>query len=113
MSTEERKAARTEATRRWRNKNREKWNAYCRSYRSRKYGLSEKAYFVLLARQEGKCGACNTPFSETPHIDHDHETGQVRGLLCRGCNTGIGSFKENIHALQGAIEYLRKHGSIA
>jgi hypothetical protein len=41
-------------------------------------------------------------------IDHDHTTGQVRGLLCDNCNPALGSFKDNIETLQKAIDYLKE-----
>ncbi len=43
------------------------------------------------------------------HVDHNHKTGKVRGLLCYNCNNGIGRFKEDIETLEKAIEYLKKH----
>ncbi len=43
---------------------------------------------------------------QTPHIDHDHSTGKVRGLLCSCCNTGIGMFKDNPDVLDRAAFYL-------
>jgi hypothetical protein len=73
------------------------------------YGLEPEQYKVMHEAQQGKCAIC----SEEPktkrglHVDHDHETGKVRGLLCHGCNVALGSFKEDVTLLNKAIEYLR------
>jgi hypothetical protein len=49
---------------------------------------------------------------DKPNIDHCHTTGKVRGLLCNGCNTGIGMFKESIPALLKAADYIFEHVSV-
>ena len=58
-------------------------------------GLTVQDFDAMLARQGNACGICRRRFRGTPHIDHCHLTGWVRGLLCHGCNTGIGSFGDN------------------
>ena len=61
----------------------------------------------LLEAQNGKCGICKTPFTEvTPCLDHDHVTGNIRGLLCNFCNVGLGYFKDNLEALESARKYI-------
>jgi hypothetical protein len=59
------------------------------------YGLTVHEFDAILARQGNACGICRRSFRGTPHIDHCHLTGWVRGLLCGGCNTGLGSFGDN------------------
>ena len=77
--------------------------------RSYKYGITADDFKQMFETQQGKCAICN----EEPktkrglHVDHDHETGKVRGLLCHGCNVALGSFKEDVTLLNKAIEYLR------
>ncbi len=77
--------------------------------RSYKYGITPDQFKQMFETQQGKCAICN----EEPktkrglHVDHNHETGKVRGLLCHGCNVALGSFKEDIGLLNKAIEYLR------
>jgi len=77
--------------------------------RSYKYGITPEDFKQMFEAQQGKCAICN----EEPktkrglHVDHDHETGKVRGLLCHGCNVALGSFKEDVTLLNKAIEYLR------
>ena len=65
----------------------------------KKYGLSLDNYNELFIQQGGKCAICGklqSEFNYPFHVDHDHLTGQVRGLLCAGCNTGLGQF-EKLH----------------
>lgn len=76
------------------------------SQRIKKYGVSEKDYEQMLLSHNNLCAICNKPSPRTLHIDHDHKTGQVRGLLCSTCNTGIGLFKDDISVLNSAIAYL-------
>lgn len=87
--------------------NRDKVRNTQRSWQIRnRYGLSREEYENLLKQQNNKCAICKKPFKSTPHIDHDHDTNRIRGLLCYRCNTAIGSFKENIMTLKSAIRYL-------
>lgn len=74
------------------------------------YGMTEDQYNELNQKQNGKCACCGHS-SKRLHVDHDHKTGKVRELLCHGCNTGLGLFRENIERLKLAIEYLTKHQS--
>lgn len=70
----------------------------------KKYGLTLEAYEALLAEQEGSCFICHS--EEDLVVDHDHDTGDVRGILCRKCNSGLGMFKDNPELLTKAAEYL-------
>jgi len=75
----------------------------------RKYGITEQGYNNMFAGQDGSCAICGTHQSglkEPLHVDHNHVTGEVRGLLCKSCNTGIGLLKENEEILRKAIDYL-------
>lgn len=91
------------------------------AYVRRRYGLSIDGLERLLERQQGACGICRRPWLACPPakrtkfeqhflqhlcIDHDHKTGQIRGLLCNACNTAIGLFEEDIFRLTGAIAYV-------
>lgn len=79
-----------------------------RSRRSvlKKYGLTEEHYQALLAAQSGMCAICKNPGQRRLCIDHDHVTGQVRGLLCDHCNRALGSFNDDPALLQTAANYL-------
>jgi len=78
--------------------------------RAYKYGITPDDFKVMYEVQQGKCAICNEKPSTKRglHIDHDHETSKVRGLLCHGCNVALGSFK-NINLLNNAIAYLRSN----
>lgn len=73
-------------------------------------GIGEKEYNALLEEQEYVCAICSHPHVEEKggrlHVDHDHETGKIRGLLCNHCNLGLGHFKDNPTFLSSAIWYL-------
>jgi hypothetical protein len=56
----------------------------------REYGLSIDDINRMLVDQKFACAICRVPFAATPHVDHDHKTGNVRGLLCPVCNIGTG-----------------------
>lgn len=81
--------------------------------RLKKYNLTIHTYLELLVSQDHKCSICEIDLVDLPkndvHIDHCHEKGIVRGVLCRGCNTGLGMFKDNKTALLAAVAYLEKH----
>ena len=76
------------------------------SHRRSKYGITEEQYNNMILSQNNLCAICNNPSSKTLHIDHDHKTGEVRGLLCSNCNMGMGFFKDNTVFLNNAIQYL-------
>lgn len=82
----------------------------------RYYGMSREEYNVMLAEQDGKCAICKNEetaiFKGRPkelHVDHCHETGKIRGLLCGCCNGGLGLFKDNVDTILAAIRYLKFH----
>ena len=73
-----------------------------------KYGVGIAEVDQIVARQDGTCGnkGCSTPVTNRSHIDHDHETGIVRGVLCQPCNQALGLCKEDRGRLLGLVEYL-------
>jgi hypothetical protein len=76
------------------------------THRRKKYGVSEEEYKNMVLSQNNICAICNKPSHKTLHVDHDHITGKVRGLLCSSCNMGIGMFQDDIDILNNAIKYL-------
>lgn len=71
------------------------------------YGIEEHQYEEMMQQQSGKC-AIPSCENRAEHIDHDHETGGVRGLLCLRCNLILGMAKESQELLCGIAEYLRE-----
>lgn len=62
----------------------------------------------MLVDQMSRCMICPDEIElRTAHIDHCHETGAVRGLLCRSCNLGLGHFKDRVELLEKAMTYLK------
>jgi hypothetical protein len=82
-----------------------------------KYGITFDDYCEIHRKQNGLCAICGQveqhPNKLHPvgqlNIDHDHNTGVVRGLLCGKCNKGIGLFDDNVELLDKAKEYIIKH----
>lgn len=77
---------------------------------ARQYGLTPERWHALHDAADGKCGICGKETHDLC-IDHDHQTGEIRGLLCDPCNTGLGLFKDNPVILRAAIRYLRAASS--
>lgn len=102
--------------------NREKTKAYQLEYRvahpevqlrahlHRRYGITPETVAVLREVQNGACAICAAPLGPAhgTHVDHDHVTGRVRGLLCGHCNRGLGGFHDKPEHLLSAIAYLKK-----
>jgi hypothetical protein len=79
------------------------------SYLKGEYGITLDDYNKMFADQNGCCAICNihaSMLTKSLYVDHSHETGEVRGLLCSECNLALGKFKDNITTLQNAIKYL-------
>lgn len=76
-----------------------------------KYNLSWDDFRALLEAQESRCFLCEKEFDLTQpyacRVDHDHETGEVRGILCNPCNIGLGAFRDDQELMGKAIMYLR------
>ncbi|MET1001827.1 MAG: endonuclease VII domain-containing protein [Acidimicrobiia bacterium] len=79
-----------------------------KSHLKRNYGLTLDQYEEMLAAQGGVCAICRQPRPEdrTLHVDHDHETGEIRGLLCFKCNNALGDFNDDHDLFQTAADYL-------
>ena len=83
-----------------------KWASYLKS----KYGLTVQEWQDMLSEQGGVCAICGeVQENRSLCVDHNHETGDVRGLLCVRCNAGIGNFREKPDLFLNAIAYLERH----
>ena len=91
--------------------NKEKWVLSNRkSCYKRKYNITIEQYNKILLEQNNKCKICGTENKEKYfHIDHNHKTGKIRGLLCCNCNLALGFIKDNSFILIKAINYLREY----
>ena len=91
-------------------KNPQKYLQYYKtSHRRKKYNLEPHEYDKLMQDSNNLCMICKSPPGrKSLHIDHDHKTGKVRGLLCQKCNVGLGNFNDNVDLLNKAISYLKK-----
>lgn len=76
---------------------------------SARYDITPDGYLKLLESQSGTCALCQwkPDRHQRLHVDHDHQTGRVRGLLCRGCNLGLGHFKDDAARLARAAAYIQ------
>lgn len=77
----------------------------------RVYGLSHEALFAMRERQGNRCAVCRDALrpGRGTHIDHDHDTGQVRGLLCRACNLAEGNLRGSALRARRLAAYLEAH----
>lgn len=79
------------------------------------HNITLKQYNQIFKSQNGQCAICKTTKPGGPggrlHIDHDHDTDKIRGLLCSKCNSALGSFQDNPEILKSAIQYLEKHNA--
>lgn len=75
------------------------------------YGLTIEKFAEIYAHQDGVCAICKLPEMDRDRlvIDHDHITGRVRGLLCSGCNVGIGALRDDPETIRRARDYVFAH----
>ena len=118
----------------WRAANPERLAAYRQQHRlthadriadsklRRSKGIGLAGYGALLAAQDGVCAICGSPETARANngrsrrflsVDHDHEAGHVRGLICARCNTGLGAFGDDAARIDAAARYLRERSAEA
>lgn len=128
---EEKKAIGRRASENWKRNNPDRVKATAKRYRDndrtrekarklmKDYGMSLDAYWQMVTDQHGLCAICTrgetasrpSGIQLSLSVDHDHATGEVRGLLCQACNSALGLFRDSCDNLRAATEYLREHGS--
>lgn len=118
-----------ERVRRWQEDNRERYLskqaqykhegklkiAARRSHLKRTFGMTQEEYEARLREQGGGCAVCKRPPKpgKSLHVDHDHETGYVRGLLCFSCNAALGHFQDDIDRIDAALTYVAAKRRVA
>lgn len=99
-------------------KGKEGWDKHRKTYRSsyykRIYGITLEEFETKLENQDFKCAICRVELdidkdSRKAHLDHCHESGKIRDILCVCCNKGIGYLKEDTEILENAIKYIKRH----
>jgi hypothetical protein len=93
---------------------------YVRAMNLKKYGLTPEQYDEMFAAQDGRCAACG---QEETHrnqfgvvrlaVDHDHDSGRVRGLLCARCNRALGLLGDDASRVAGLLAYRERWGGDA
>lgn len=101
----------TQRHRKWVNENPDKVAKIELGRLKKKFGMTIQQFEEMVMAQDGTCAICKQPcrIRSRLSVDHDHETGKIRGLLCSSCNSAIGLFLENPVALRRAAEYLEKY----
>ena len=88
-------------------KNKEEISEKNKWYRfKKKYGLNKEQYEQMMEMQDGLCGICGDREAEV--VDHNHNTGEVRMLLCQNCNRGLGHFNDDPVLMRAAANYLEE-----
>lgn len=122
-NTDYEKLTKKEQRKRYREKNKDKIKERSKEYTLKSvdkrkeyylkkfFKMSLEDYNNMLSSQNNSCkicGAHESEFTKKLAVDHCHETGKIRGILCHNCNKSLGSFKDSIEILQRAIDYLNK-----
>lgn len=102
---EKNRVQRREYARRYAAENKERFLGY---RLKRHFGITVEDYRAMFEKQGGVCAICGAPPPNKRgfHVDHDHKTGKIRGLLCHHCNVGIGNLRDSIDMLRKALAYL-------
>tara|TARA_R110002153_G_scaffold74070_1_gene192876 strand:+ start:1468 stop:1848 length:381 start_codon:yes stop_codon:yes gene_type:complete len=103
-----------EQNKEWRENNKERNRC---TKLQRDFGITQADFLEMSEKQGHVCAICKQPETSKKKknlsVDHNHDTGVVRGLLCNGCNTALGLFKDDAANLAKAIFYLEENGSYA
>lgn len=103
-------------TKRWRDNNKEKKQLLNTNWWYKaQYGISYDDFLAACLTQSNKCKICSVDLqfkgksNKSAVQDHNHETGELRGILCNACNVGLGHFRDNKEALLNAVDYLKEY----
>lgn len=104
----------------WRQRNRDRMCAYSRKWRAsnratrnatdraKRHGLEPHQVEALVRAQGGRCAICSRVYGSALVVDHCHETGAVRGMLCHQCNRGLGQLRDSLELVRAAADYLER-----
>lgn len=115
FTTEEYRVQRNVRRQAWNVANRDRQKAVNEAHHLKRYhGLTVKQHAAMVTAQQGKCAIClEAPIGKKHcgklHVDHDHETGAIRDLLCANCNRGLGLFADSSARLTRAAWYIERH----
>ena len=73
-----------------------------------RYGLTTEDFSAMILEQQNKCKICGLDMKD-PQVDHNHDTGKVRALLCRPCNTSLGMLKEDPQTIRNMLNYINDY----
>lgn len=73
------------------------------------FGITIEASDAMAAAQDWRCAICANPFTATPNLDHDHQTGRIRALLCHACNLALGGLRDDPTLLRKAADYIESY----
>ena len=95
----------------WKRRHYDKHKDKYHGYNLKKYNLTPEEYDQMYKDQDGKCYVCNKEEARGRKlaVDHNHDTGHNRKLLCSKCNTALGLLKEDTETMQNLIEYVKTH----
>ena len=106
----------TEARKKWERENADRARKSRRGRNLKaKYGITIEEYDTILEEQGGRCAICGSHSNESAFhteffaVDHCHETGRIRGLLCNNCNRALGFLKDDPVVVSSALTYLKTH----
>lgn len=114
MKNEDKRKAKYEQTTTWNMNNKNRCFDNQRKLMLKKqYNLTVEEYNKILESQQHKCAICKrhtSEFKKKFSVDHNHDNGRIRGLLCYNCNLGIGKFKDDMIWLVEAVKYINRDG---
>jgi hypothetical protein len=92
-------------------RNRERSGGSREYHLRRRYGIGRREVDAMILAQGGVCAACKV--DPPQHVDHDHETGAVRGMLCSPCNQALGNVRDDVNRMRGLVDYLRRSRGVS
>jgi len=80
--------------------------------RFKKYGITGEEFRTIVQKQNGRCPICSRTIDKNLSVDHNHDTGKIRGIICNKCNLSIGNAESDPNRLRAMANYLEKNNEI-